>query len=303
MSYTYQYPHPAIAADCVVFGYDGKDLQLLLIERKNDPCKGMWAFPGGFMEINETAEAAARRELKEETGLEVPALMPFGSFSTVRRDPRERVVSIAYYTVIEPTTATGGDDARMAAWFPIGELPPLAFDHDEILIKAFLQMWKDISTEPEFWAMPVHPEMTDMLLWHCKKALFTPLLRTVPDLIQNLKPHEIFVFGSNLQGMHGGGAAYIAVKKFGAVMGQGVGLQGQSYAIPTMQGGVETIAPYTEEFIGFARQHPELTFLVTRIGCGIAGFRDEEIAPLFRNAVRVPNIRLPESFWNLLGEE
>ncbi|MBQ5533561.1 MAG: NUDIX domain-containing protein, partial [Bacteroidales bacterium] len=217
MSYTYQYPHPAIAADCVVFGYDGKELQLLLIERKNDPCKGMWAFPGGFMEINETAEAAARRELNEETGVEVPALMPFGNFSTVRRDPRERVVSIAYYTVVEPTAATGGDDARMAAWFPIGELPPLAFDHDEMLIKAFLQMWKDISTEPEFWAMPVHPEMTDMLLWHCEKALFSPLLRTAPDLIQSLKPNEIFVFGSNLQGMHGGGAAYIAVKKFGAV--------------------------------------------------------------------------------------
>ena len=173
MSYTYQYPHPAIAADCVVFGYDGKELQLLLIERKNDPCKGMWAFPGGFMEINETAEAAARRELNEETGVEVPALMPFGSFSTVRRDPRERVVSIAYYTVVEPTATTGGDDARMAAWFPIGELPPLAFDHDEMLIKAFLQMWKDISTEPELWTMPGHPEMTDMLLWHCEKALFS----------------------------------------------------------------------------------------------------------------------------------
>ena len=118
-----------------------------------------------------------------------------------------------------------------------------------------------------------------------------------------MEPGEIFVFGSNLRGMHGGGAAYAAYRKFGAIMGQGVGLQGQSYAIPTMQGGVETFAPYTEEFIGFARQHPELTFLVTRIGCGIAGFRDEEIAPLFRDAVRVPNIRLPESFWNLLGEE
>ena len=252
------------------------------------------------MDINETAGAAARRELKEETGLEVPALMPFGSFSTVRRDPRERVVSIAYYTVVEPTAATGGDDARMAAWFPIGELPPLAFDHDEMLIKAFLQMWKDISTEPELWTMPGHPEMTDMLLWHCEKALFSPLLRTAPDLIQSLKPNEIFVFGSNLQGMHGGGAAYIAVKKFGAVMGQGVGLQGQSYAIPTMQGGIETIRPYVNDFIDFARQHQELTFLVTRIGCGIAGFRDEEIAPLFKAALGVANIVLPKSFVDLL---
>ncbi|MBO4402812.1 MAG: hypothetical protein J5792_03900 [Bacteroidales bacterium] len=126
------------------------------------------------------------------------------------------------------------------------------------------------------------------------------MLRTAPDLINTLKANEIFVFGSNLAGMHGGGAAYIAVKKFGAVMGQGVGLQGQSYAIPTMQGGVETIVPYVDEFIDFAQGHPDLTFLVTRIGCGIAGFLEEEIAPLFRAALHVPNIRLPESFWELL---
>jgi hypothetical protein len=93
--------------------------------------------------------------------------------------------------------------------------------------------------------------------------------------------------------MHGGGAAYIAFKQFGARIGQGVGLQGQSYAIPTMQGGVETIAPYVDEFIAFARQHPELQFLVTRIGCGIAGFTDEEIAPLFEKTHDVENIVLP----------
>ena len=117
--------------------------------------------------------------------------------------------------------------------------------------------------------------------------------RTTPEFITELQPNEIFVFGSNLRGMHGGGAAYVAYRKFGAVMGQGVGLQGQSYAIPTMQGGVETIRPYVDEFIEFARQHPELTFLVTRIGCGIAGFRDEEIAPLFAAAHEVENIVLP----------
>jgi len=117
--------------------------------------------------------------------------------------------------------------------------------------------------------------------------------RTTPEFITELQPNEIFVFGSNLRGMHGGGAAYIAYRKFGAVMGQGVGLQGQSYAIPTMQGGVETIRPYVDEFIAFAREHPELTFLVTRIGCGIAGFRDEEIAPLFSEAHEVENIVLP----------
>ena len=120
--------------------------------------------------------------------------------------------------------------------------------------------------------------------------------RTTPEFITALQPGEIFVFGSNLRGMHGGGAAYVAYRKFGAVMGQGVGLQGQSYAIPTMQGGVDTIRPYVDEFIQFAKDHPQLTFLVTRIGCGIAGFTDEEISPLFEKAHDVENIVLPEGW-------
>ena len=124
--------------------------------------------------------------------------------------------------------------------------------------------------------------------------------RITPDHITSLKDNEIFVFGSNLQGMHGGGAARVAAEKFGAVMGQGVGLQGKSYAIPTMQGGVETIAPYVDEFVDFAKSHPEMTFLVTRIGCGIAGFADKEIAPLFVKAIDGANIHLPESFWKEL---
>ena len=120
--------------------------------------------------------------------------------------------------------------------------------------------------------------------------------RTTPEYIDTLAPGEIFVFGSNLKGRHAGGAAYAAYRKFGAVMGQGVGLQGKSYAIPTMQGGVETIKPYVDKFIDFARSHPELTFLVTRIGCGIAGFTDDEIAPLFKNAHDAENIVLPEGW-------
>ena len=124
--------------------------------------------------------------------------------------------------------------------------------------------------------------------------------RITPEFITQLGDNEIFVFGSNLAGMHGGGAAYIALKKFGAKLGQGVGLQGQSYAIPTMQGGVETIAPYVDEFIAFAREHPELHFLVTRIGCGIAGFDADEIAPLFRAAKDMENISLPRDFWDHL---
>ena len=117
-----------------------------------------------------------------------------------------------------------------------------------------------------------------------------------PERITSLRADEVFVFGSNLAGMHGGGAAYAAFKKFGAIWGRGVGLQGQSYAIPTMQGGVETIKPYVDDFIDFARSRPDLFFYVTRIGCGIAGFADAEIAPLFAAARAVPNICLPESF-------
>ena len=124
--------------------------------------------------------------------------------------------------------------------------------------------------------------------------------RITPSWIDFLKENEIFVFGSNLAGMHGGGAARIARLHFGAVMGKGVGLQGQSYAIPTMQGGVETIRPYVEEFIIFAHQHPELHFLVTPIGCGIAGFEAEDIAPLFEKAKEMKNISLPESFWEVI---
>ena len=121
------------------------------------------------------------------------------------------------------------------------------------------------------------------------------------ERITTLKPNEIFVFGSNLAGMHGGGAARIARLHFGAVMGVGVGLQGQSYAIPTMQGGVDTIQPYVDEFIQYAINHPELHFLVTRIGCGIAGFSEDEIAPLFRQAVSIDNISLPQGFWEQLN--
>ena len=117
-----------------------------------------------------------------------------------------------------------------------------------------------------------------------------------PERISELKADEIFVFGSNLEGMHGGGAAWFAFRNVGAVMGCGVGHRGQSYAIPTMQGGVETIKPYVDEFIEYAQSHPEFFFYVTRIGCGIAGFRDKEIAPLFAAAREVENICLPKSF-------
>lgn len=124
--------------------------------------------------------------------------------------------------------------------------------------------------------------------------------RVTPEWIDDLQENEVFVFGSNLVGMHGGGAARVARLRFGAVMGKGVGMQGRSYAIPTMQGGTETIRPYVNDFIAYAKEHPELTFLVTPIGCGIAGFEPEDIAPLFEEASNVENIWLPKSFWEVL---
>ena len=124
--------------------------------------------------------------------------------------------------------------------------------------------------------------------------------RISPRWIDSLEKNEIFVFGSNLQGMHGGGAARVAHEKFGAVWGEGIGLQGQSYAIPTMHGGVDAIAPYVNDFIAFAKEHPELKFLVTEIGCGIAGFRISEMAPLFKEALKMENIYLPERFIEVL---
>lgn len=124
--------------------------------------------------------------------------------------------------------------------------------------------------------------------------------RITPEFIRSLKPNEIFVFGSNLHGIHAGGAARAALMYFGAEMGNGIGIQGQSYAIPTMQGGVETIAPYVDDFVEYAKQHPEKNFLVTPIGCGIAGFDPEEIAPLFEKATELENVWLPESFWEWL---
>ncbi len=121
-----------------------------------------------------------------------------------------------------------------------------------------------------------------------------------PDHITSLRTNEVFVFGSNLQGRHGGGAARAAYNHFGAVWGVGVGMQGQSYAIPTMHGGVDAIRPYVEQFIDFARNNPDLTFLVTPIGCGIAGFTPAQMAPLFQDAISVENILLPRSFVNVL---
>ena len=125
--------------------------------------------------------------------------------------------------------------------------------------------------------------------------------RVTPALITELKENEIFVFGSNIHGMHGGGAAWTAYKMFGAEMGNGEGLQGQSYALPTMEG-LENTKKAVDNFIECAKAHKELTFLVTPVGCGIAGYTPEEIAPMFRDAVELENVYLPITFWKILGK-
>ena len=127
------------------------------------------------------------------------------------------------------------------------------------------------------------------------------LNRVTPNRITDLEDGQVFVFGSNAAGNHDGGAARFALERFGAVYGQGRGLQGRSYAIPTMSGSLQEIAQEVKEFILFADQHPELTFLVTRVGCGIAGYSDAEIAPLFAGAYSLPNVYLPAEFWNVLS--
>lgn len=146
--YTYDYPRPAVTTDCVVFGFDGHNLKILLIERGLEPYKGCWAFPGGFLNMDETAEQGALRELREETGLDLNYLKQVGAFSDVNRDPRTRVITIAFYALAKKSSVRGGDDAARAQWFPIDDIPHLAFDHDYILRKTMNKLRQDLHFEP-----------------------------------------------------------------------------------------------------------------------------------------------------------
>ena len=143
MAYTYKYPRPAVTADCIVITREAEP-KVLLIQRDGEPFKGAWAFPGGFMDMDETTEQCAIRELEEETGLRVSDIKQIGAYSKVDRDPRGRTITIAYLAIIdEPIAVTGQDDAAKAEWWPVDALPPLAFDHGEIMADA-MQLFNQI---------------------------------------------------------------------------------------------------------------------------------------------------------------
>ena len=146
--YSYKYPHPAVTADCVIFGFDGVSIKVLLIQRGIEPYKGQWAFPGGFLQMDETVEECAKRELEEETGLKSASVEQFYTFSAVNRDPRERVITIAHYALVRLSEVKGGDDAASAQWFAMNEIPSLAFDHERILRMAVKCLKERICFEP-----------------------------------------------------------------------------------------------------------------------------------------------------------
>ena len=163
LKYHYKYPHPSVTTDCVLFGFDGTKINVLLIERGFEPFKGRWAFPGGFINMDETAEEGAKRELFEETGLKDVYIRQFHAFSAVDRDPRERVITIAYYALVQISEVKGGDDAAKAQWFPLDQVPPLAFDHDLMLRQALSELRKQIHFEPiGFELLPEKFTMTQL---------------------------------------------------------------------------------------------------------------------------------------------
>jgi 8-oxo-dGTP diphosphatase len=172
MPHTYEYPRGALTVDCVVFGFDEDELKVLLIQRGLEPFKGRWALPGGFVRVEETLDHAARRELAEETGLQNVFLEQLYTFGTVNRDPRERVVSVAYFALVKLSDhrAKAATDAANAGWFPISKVPKLAFDHADILATALTRLKGKVRYEPiGFELLP--PKFTLSQLQHIYEAV------------------------------------------------------------------------------------------------------------------------------------
>jgi 8-oxo-dGTP diphosphatase len=172
MPHTYQYPRAALTVDCVVFGFGEDELKVLLIQRALEPFKGRWALPGGFVRVDETVDEAARRELGEEAGLKHVFLEQLYTFGEVGRDPRERVVSVAYYALVKLSDhrAKAATDAADAEWFPISKVPRLAFDHAEILATALARLKGKVRYQPiGFELLP--PKFTLSDLQHLYEAV------------------------------------------------------------------------------------------------------------------------------------
>ena len=150
MVYTYKYPRPALTVDCVIFGLDAGDLKLLLIERKHDPFAGCWALPGGFLDVGESPQEAAKRELEEETGLSGVDMEQLGAFGEPDRDPREHIVSVAHYALVNVADCRveAADDARDARWFSVAKLPGTAFDHKKIIAAAHRAVCERLRRRP-----------------------------------------------------------------------------------------------------------------------------------------------------------
>ena len=209
--YCYKYPHPAVTTDCVIFGFDGSELQVLLIERGIEPFKGKWAFPGGFLNMDETAGEGALRELKEETGLENAYIEQFNTYSDPGRDPRERVITIAHYALVRIQEVKGGDDAAKAQWFPIDKVPQLAFDHDKILRDAMRKLRERIHFEPiGFELLPEKFTMRDLQILYesilgvkfdrrnfAKKMMHYELLNQLDETVRPTAKRDALLYSFN----------------------------------------------------------------------------------------------------------
>lgn len=209
--YCYAYPHPAVATDCVIFGYDGMKLKVLLVERGVEPFKGKWAFPGGFLKMNESAEQGALRELREETSLTPTYVEQFHCFSNPDRDPRERVISIAFLALVKISEVKGGDDAAKAQWFAVDEIPQLAFDHDLILRKAMAYLRERIHFQPiGFELMPEKFTMKQLQMLYeaildvhfdrrnfTKKMLHFDILTQLDETVWPTAKREAFLYRFN----------------------------------------------------------------------------------------------------------
>lgn len=209
--YCYKYPHPAVTTDSVIFGFDGSKLKVLLIERGIDPYRGKWAFPGGFLNMDESAEEGAMRELREETGLLPSYIEQFHCYSDPDRDPRERVITIAFYALVRIVKVRGGDDAAMAKWFAIDDVPQLAFDHHRILRDALVRLRERIHFHPiGFELMPEKFTMKQLQTLYeailgvhfdrrnfTKKMLHFDILTQLDETVRPTKRREAFLFSFN----------------------------------------------------------------------------------------------------------